>query len=134
VRTGQPLCRIDATRLAASTRQTEAGLQGARADLKRNEADLSASRISFDRAKKMLADKLVSEEDYDRSEADYLMKMAQVEAQKRRIAQQEAMLESDQDSLHKTTVASPMDGVVTALLKEEGRPSSARRAFSRPSS
>jgi HlyD family secretion protein len=120
VRAGQPLCRIDATRLAASTRQSEAGLQAARADLKRTEADLDAARISFNRAQQMVVDRLVSQQDFDRAEADLKMKQALVEAQRRRIMQQEAMLESDQDSLQKTTVVSPMDGVVTALLKEEG--------------
>jgi HlyD family secretion protein len=120
VRAGQSLCRIDATRFAATTRQSEAGLQAARADLKRTEADLAAARFAFERARRMQAEQLVSEQDFDRADADFKMKQALVEAQKRRIAQLEAALESDQDSLQKTTVASPMDGVITALLKEEG--------------
>ena len=43
-----------------------------------------------------------------------------MEAARRRIAQLQAQLDSNRDDLQKTTVFSPMDGVVTSLQKEEG--------------
>jgi HlyD family secretion protein len=68
----------------------------------------------------MRDDKLVSESVFDQAEAEYKMKQAAVEAAKRRVAQLQAQLDSTKDELYKTTVYSPMDGVVTNLPKEEG--------------
>ena len=58
------------------------------------------------------------------------MKAATVDAQKRRIAQHAGRLASDQDDLEKTTVVSPMDGVVTSLQKEEGEVVIGAQSFS----
>jgi HlyD family secretion protein len=120
VKAGQPLCRIDATRFAATKRSSEAGLQAAKAELKRTEADIEVTRLALERARKTHQDKLISDQEFERAQADYEMKQALFEGQKRRIVQQEAALEFDADSLEKTIVNAPMTGVVTALLKEEG--------------
>jgi HlyD family secretion protein len=63
---------------------------------------------------------LVSASQYDQAEADYKMKAANVQSARRRVAQLQAALESTRDDLVKTTVISPMDGVVTNLPKEQG--------------
>jgi HlyD family secretion protein len=120
VRTGQVLARIDSTRLEAGERQASAGLAAVRSDLKRMEADLEASRLSYARAQRMREEQLMSEQAFEQSEAELHMKQAAVESQRRRIAQQAAVLESDRDDLAKTVVAAPMDGIVTSLQKEQG--------------
>ena len=120
VRRGQVLARIDSTRFAAGERQSAAAVEAARADVQRAEADLDASRLAFERSKKMHADKLISDQAFEQSEAELKMKQAAVVALKRRVAQQAAGLESNRDDLEKTTVVAPMDGVVTNLQKEEG--------------
>jgi HlyD family secretion protein len=120
VHTGQVLARIDSTRFEADTAQARAGVQAARADLERAAADLAASRLSFKRVKEMHDVRLVADQALDQADADLKMKQAQVESQRKRIAQQEAALASMRDNLEKTVVVSPMDGVVTSLKKEEG--------------
>ena len=120
VRKGQVLARIDSTRLEAVTRQSDAAVQSARADLARAEADVDLSQLNFDRARQMWNDKLISEQTFQQSEADLKMKQAALESAKKRIAQLQAALDSNADDLEKTTVVSPMDGVVTSLQKEEG--------------
>jgi HlyD family secretion protein len=117
---GQILARVESERYQAVQRQSEAGVAAARADLTRTEADLAASKLAFDRAKKMRDDRLVSESDYDQAEADFKMKTANVESARRRVAQLQAALDSTRDDLIKTTVISPMDGQVTNLPKEAG--------------
>src|SRR6266571_3655 len=62
--------------------------------------------------------------------AELKMKTAAVEAQKRRITQQEALLASTRDDLEKTAVVSPMNGVVTSLPKEEGETVIGAQSFS----
>jgi HlyD family secretion protein len=120
VRAGQVLARIDSTRFEAGEKQASAAVEAARADLKRMEADLEASRLAFERSQRMRDQQLVSEQAFEQAQAELKMKQAAVESQRRRIAQSAAMLESDRDDLAKTVVTSPMDGVVTSLQKEQG--------------
>lgn len=120
VKKGQMLARVESERYEAGARQGEAGVAAARADLARAEADLAASKLAFDRTKKMRDDRLVSESAFDQAEAEFKMKAANVEAARKRVAQLQAQLDSTKDELYKTTVYSPMDGVVTNLPKEAG--------------
>ena len=121
VKKGQMLARVEAERYEAGARQGEAGVAAARAELARAEADLAGAKLAYDRNKRMREEKLVAESAYDQAEAEYKMKAASVEAAKRRVAQLQAQLDSTKDELYKTTVYSPMDGVVTNLPKEAGR-------------
>ena len=85
------LARIDSTRFEAGTRQSEAAVQGARADLARAQADLEATKLAFERNKRMHAEKLISDQAMDQAQAELKMKEAQVDAQRRRIAQTAAV-------------------------------------------
>ncbi len=120
VKKGQVLARVESERYEAGARQGQAGVAAARADLQRAEADLAASRLAFDRARRMRDDRLVAEQAFDQAEAEFKMKTAGVEAARRRVAQLQAQLDSTNDELQKTTVYAPMDGVVTNLPKEAG--------------
>jgi len=104
---GQVLARIDSTRLEARTRQSEAALEAARADLERTLADLELSRLAFERQKRVHEQQLVSDEVFDRAQAELKMKAAVVESQRRRIAQAQAALATIRDDLEKTTIVSP---------------------------
>lgn len=130
VRLGQLLARIDATRLEAGQEQSQAAVEGARADLTRAEADVEAARFAFERAKKMREEKLISDQQYEQADADLKMKAAAVDAQKRRIRQQEAALASTSDDVRKTSVIAPMNGVVTSLQKEQGESVIGAQSFS----
>jgi HlyD family secretion protein len=120
VKQGQVLAKVESERYQAALRQSEAAVAAARADLERTQADLTASRLQFERTKQMKNDRLVSAQDYDQAEADFKMKAANVDAARKRVAQLQAQLDSTSDDLLKTTVFSPMDGVVTNLPKEQG--------------
>jgi HlyD family secretion protein len=120
VKKGEVLARVESERYQAAARQGEAGVAASRADLARAEADLVASKLAYDRNKKMRDEKLISESVFDQAEAEYKMKQAGVESARRRVAQLQAQLDTSNDELYKTTVYSPMDGVVTNLPKEPG--------------
>jgi HlyD family secretion protein len=117
---GQVVARIDSTRFEAATQQAEAALQAARADLQRARADLELSRLAFERQERMHKERLVSDQAFDQADAELRMKEAAVQSQQERVAQADASLASIRDDLDKTTVVSPMDGVVTSLKKEMG--------------
>lgn len=130
VRKGQILARIDSTRFEAENKQTEAGVQAQKAELQRSLAELEVARLNFERTAKMHEQKLVSDQVRDQAEADFKSRVAGVDSTRRRITQQEAMLDSSRDNLEKTTVISPMDGVVTLLQKEEGEVVIGAQSFS----
>jgi HlyD family secretion protein len=130
VKRGQVLARIESERYVAGKRQSEAGVQAAMADLDRSAADLDVSKLNFERTKKMYADKLVSSQAFDQAEAEIKMKEAAVESSRRRIAQLQAQLDSTLDDLAKTTIVSPMEGIVTSLPKEEGEVVIGAQSFS----
>jgi HlyD family secretion protein len=130
VRRGQVLAKIDSARIEAGTRQSEAGLEAARAELDRAEADLEAARLAFERTRSMHDQKLVSDSAFDQADAELKVARAMVEAQRRRILQQAAAVATDRDDLEKTTVVSPMDGVITNLQKEEGEVVIGAQSFS----
>jgi HlyD family secretion protein len=120
VKKGQVLAKVESERYEAVQRQSEAGVAAARADLQRTEADVAGAKLAFDRAKQMQQDKLIADSAFDQAEAEWKMKTANVESARRRVAQLQAQLDSTRDDLVKTTVISPMDGVVTNLPKEAG--------------
>ncbi len=130
VKRGQVLARIDSTRFEADAKQSEAGVQAQKSDLDRAKADLDVAKLQLDRTEQMHKEKLVSDQQHDQALADFRMKTANAESLKRRITQQEAVLDSSRDNLEKTTVVSSMDGVVTNLAKEEGEMVIGAQSFS----
>ena len=130
VRNGQVLARIESERFEAGERQSEAAMLSAEADLDRAFADLEVSKLDLERTRKMFQSKLVSEQAYDQASAEVKMKAAGVEANRKRVLQLKAQLDSTRDDLKKTTVFSPMDGVVTSLPKEEGEVVIGAQSFS----
>jgi HlyD family secretion protein len=130
VRKRQVLAKIDSARIEAGTRSSEAGLEAARAELDRADADLEAARLAFERTQRMHEQRLVSDQAFDQAQAELKVGKANVEAQRRRILQQAAAVASNRDDLEKTTVVSPMDGVITNLQKEEGEMVIGAQSFS----
>lgn len=120
VKRGQVIARIDAKRFEEGARQSEAGLAASRAELDRAMADLEASKAALARQARMHEEKLISDQVYDQVVAENKMKEAIVDSQRRRMAQQAAIVATNQDDLEKTVVVAPMDGTITSLSKEEG--------------
>ncbi len=127
--------------MAAQLRASEAAVNSAKADIKRAEADVARAKQSFDRNEKLLKDGLISADAFEKFKSDYDIalitlnaanaRLAQSEAQVAqvknqgeqstiRIAQQRSSLVRAKDSLSKTTITSPLDGIITYLPVNEG--------------
>jgi HlyD family secretion protein len=130
VKEGQVLAKIDSTRFAAGARQSDEAVSVARADLARARADVAVTRVAFERTEKLHGEGVISDQQLDQASADFKMKEAAVESAERHISQLEAASLSTRDDLVKTTVYSPMDGVVTSLPKEEGEVVIGAQSFS----
>ena len=127
--------------MAAQLRAAEAGVNSAKADIRRSEAEVARNKQTFDRNEKLLREGLISSDVFERFKSDYDVavialnsanaRLAQSEAQvaqvknqaeqsRIRIAQQRASLVRAKDSLSKTTITSPLDGIITYLPVNEG--------------
>lgn len=107
VTNGQVLARLD-----ASTYERQ--LDQAQAELESSQASLKLSQANYRRAKELLDLKLVSQADFDQAEAS----LAQAQASLRL---REASLSKVQVDVEKTTIFSPMDGVVISRAVDVGQ-------------
>jgi HlyD family secretion protein len=120
VRKGQFLLQIDATNPRASARSSEFSMEALRQDQESARANLEQARADLKRAEENYASRLISDADIQRARTTVATAQAAADASARRIEQAAATLEGARDTLAKTTVRSPIDGVVTAKRVEEG--------------
>jgi HlyD family secretion protein len=127
--------------MAASLKSADAAINSAKAELMRSEADLTRAKQNFDRAERMSKDGLISREQFERSKTDHDIAEAQVGAARARLAQTEAQaaqslkqrdglalritqqrsaLTRARDQFSKSTIRSPLEGIITYLPVNEG--------------
>jgi membrane fusion protein, multidrug efflux system len=94
-------------------RPSQAALDSARAASQRDSAQLENARIQFEREKKLFDQKLVSQDEYDTSQAAYDALVGTLAADKAAVTNAELNLEF-------CSIRSPIDGVVGALLFYQG--------------
>jgi multidrug efflux system membrane fusion protein len=88
-------------------------LEQANANLARDKAQLQNARLEFEREKKLLASSLVSQDEYDKADAEFQALQATVLAAK-------AAVSNAQLNLEFTTIRSPISGRTGNLLVHEG--------------
>jgi HlyD family secretion protein len=103
---GQLLVQLDETEYRAAVNQVAAELASA-------SASLEQARLTYNRQKELFEKKLTSQETYDMAKTD--LDLAEARRQ-----QALANLDQTKYSLSKTTITSPMDGLVTSLNAEVG--------------
>lgn len=93
--------------------QYEAILGQAKSSLKAARANSIKSRSSLQRVEKMAKQDLASDSEYETAKADYDYNMSQVE-------RAQASVEDAEQAVQKTTIVSPIAGIITKLNKKEG--------------
>jgi HlyD family secretion protein len=117
---GQPLARIDTTRLENSLAQAEANLAQARAGLQQAKASLEEAELEEERAKALFEKGSTSKQTLQQARAARKRAEAQVESSRASIAQARASVKLQRTDLRKATIYSPVDGVVLARKVEPG--------------
>jgi HlyD family secretion protein len=120
VRKGQFLLQIDPANPRAMARSTEFSMQALLRDLDSARAAYEQARADFRRADGNHRAGILSESDFDKTRTAMMATQAAAEAAQRRVDQARATLEGARDTLAKTTVHAPIDGVVTSRPVEEG--------------
>jgi HlyD family secretion protein len=114
-------------RAEASLSQQRANLEQARASLSRAKATLIRAEADYKRNQRLYNEKVISDADwqlatqnYEIAKNDVSSSEQQVEAARYVIKSTEASLREARENFRKTTVVSPMDGVVSKLIVKNG--------------
>ena len=120
VRKGQLLLQIDAVNPRAAARSNEFSMQALLQDQQSADANLAQAQSDLRRAEGNFAARIIPEAEIQRARTTVTTAEAAAQSAARRVEQARATLEGARDTLAKTTVRSPMDGIVTAKRVEEG--------------
>ena len=120
VKKGDFLLQIDRAQHAASAEAQEAGLDALLRDRDAARASAEEANLVFQRSKRSFEGNLIPQAEYERARAALQTAQANVAAAEGRIRQARASLTGARDTLSKTTIRAPMDGLVTRLPVEEG--------------
>jgi HlyD family secretion protein len=134
VKKGQLLCKIRPDilksgfdRAVASYSTQKASVGNSQQMLKQSEATFNNQAAIYKRSKELYDNKVLTASEYDNAKASYEGAKAALEAAKQNVvgaqfglAQSSASVKEAQDNLAKTTIYSPVDGVVSKLSIEKG--------------
>jgi HlyD family secretion protein len=120
VRKGQFLLQIDPVNPRSAAKSSEASMQALLKELESARANREQAGTDLRRAQENYRARIISEADLDRARTTFATNEAAAQSAERRVEQARATLEGAQDTLSKTTVLAPMDGIVTAKRVEEG--------------
>ncbi len=120
VKKGDLLLQIDKVQYDAGAQATQAGLEALFAQREADKFAREQAERDLARTKKNFAAKIESEQNLQKAQLALDSARANERADERRIEQARANLLANKDSLRKTTIISPIDGVVTAKPVEQG--------------
>ncbi len=120
VKKGQFLLQIDQVNPRAAARSTEFSMQALLRDLDSTKANREQAKADYERAERNHAAGILADADLQKARTAFTTADAAVAGAQQRVDQARATLEGAQDLLSKTTIRSPIDGVVTARQVEEG--------------
>jgi len=134
VRKGQILCRVRPDllqsgydRVAAMVSQQKANLAAAQQVLRQQEASFANVEATYKRHLELFGKRVISAAEMDKARADYESGLASLESQKQQVvaarhavSQSEASLSEASNSLARTTIYAPADGVISLLSVELG--------------
>ncbi len=121
VKRSQVLAVLDTAQLEARKRQTQAALALARARVEQAQATLTETENRFQRAKRLSAAKLLSQEDYEVAYAAYLRAKAALAEAVAKVEETQAQLDEHLRILDKAVIRAPIDGIVLKRQVEPGQ-------------
>ncbi len=120
VKKGELLIKIDSAIYESYAQRDREIISSSEADLISQEAALKKAQQYFERRRQLYAEGLIPLEQFEDARSTLDMADASRKATRHRLEQARASLKSTTDSLNKTYIVSPIDGIVTSLKVEEG--------------
>ncbi|MFV2072482.1 MAG: efflux RND transporter periplasmic adaptor subunit [Thermoanaerobaculales bacterium] len=117
---GQLLLEIESDLYEAARDQARAALRQAEVSVRRLEVQLANAQRNLRRAQELIADGLVSQETLDSVQLAVDTAVVEIEAQRHSVEQYRSGVKRAEDDLARTTIRSPMDGIIIQLNAEQG--------------
>ena len=117
---GEIIARLENEDLAAVRDRASANLSAARATFGQVEAELTDAQLNYQRQKQLLAQNLISRQDYDGAEARYHKAVAGLANAQANIRSAAATLNETQTAVEYSLIRAPFDGVVLTKNAEVG--------------
>jgi macrolide-specific efflux system membrane fusion protein len=121
VKKGQLVAEIDSLTQHNSLRNAEAALANVQAQLLVKQASLQQAELSFQREKTLLAADASARATFESADAALQTARAEVTVVQAQIAQAKLTVNTAQLSLGYTQILAPIDGVVVAIVAQEGQ-------------
>jgi RND family efflux transporter MFP subunit len=120
VKKGEIIARLENEDLAAVRDRASANLNAAKATFGQVEAELTDAQLNYQRQKQLLAQNLISRQDYDGAEARYHKAVAGLANAQANIRSAAATLNETQTAVEYSLIRAPFDGVVLTKNAEVG--------------
>jgi HlyD family secretion protein len=120
VRKGQLLCKIKPDAYLADKEQAVANVNRAKAYLVQRQADLVKTESEFKRQSGLHEKGLISDTDFETIRNSYEVAKSNVDAARFDVQNNQAYLNRQNENLRKTSIYSPIDGVVSQLISKAG--------------
>jgi HlyD family secretion protein len=130
VKKGQAIAEIDPSLFNASVEQSQGNYLSADANLQKAKVTLADAERTYVRSKKMLADGIISQSDFDVAETAVQSAKAAVAASEGTLSQTRGSLMQSKTNLRYSIIRSPVDGVVISRAIDVGQTVAA--SFSTP--
>lgn len=121
VKTGDLIGEIDSLTQQYTLRTNEAALRNVRAQRDEKVATLALAEANLERQRTTLAQKASSRADYDSAEATKKQTEAQIAQLDAQIVEAEVAIETARVNLGYTRITAPIDGMVLAIVTQEGQ-------------
>ena len=121
VKQGQLIAEIDSMKQQNDLRNTQASLQSAQAQLASRQARLKQAELTYQRQQELLAADAISRQSFEEAEATLNTGRADIRSSDAQIAQAKIAADTAQVNLGYTRILAPMDGVVVAIVTQEGQ-------------
>ncbi|MBR6465278.1 MAG: efflux RND transporter periplasmic adaptor subunit [Bacteroidales bacterium] len=120
VKKGDLIIKIKQDIYLSAVDQAMASVNAARASYKQQQAQTLRAKQNYDRYAKLYELRTVSKAEYEAASAEWDVAQQQLDGAKYNISSAEARLKEARENLVKTTIYSPMDGIISKLSVELG--------------
>ncbi|HIJ80177.1 MAG TPA: efflux RND transporter periplasmic adaptor subunit [Desulfuromonadales bacterium] len=121
VKKGQAIAEIDPSLFNASVEQSQGNFLTAEANLLKGRVTLTDAERTLKRNRKMLADGIISQSDFDATETAYDSARATLKAAEGTVAQTRGALLQAKTNLRYSIIRSPVDGVIISRAVDVGQ-------------
>ena len=117
---GQPLVRLEQTKLLMAKNEAEANLNTVKSELKQAELSLENLKKTMKRNGELFKEGIIDEQRYDNTKTDYLNAEAQFYLSSSRLEQVKAQLDQAAQDLKDSIMYAPFSGFIVDKMMNEG--------------